>query len=448
LSEALSLLFLHLANITGFNRLGMCEFAQCRVWPHLLAAQSKLAGKVTLIVERGTSVDQILDMSGSEIPTPSFLTATGTVTPMNANALKDRQILFVKGDLFAVDELLAAFQECGARILGPVDDVVDALELIGKISSLDGAVLDIDAQRETVVPLVDEMIRRRVPFVFSTASQGGNRQLDGAPANGHALDIEQVLTTLATRIAHRAEARENFDGASLSARSKLLRMMPPQSFEVVAPHLTRVELKPREVLVGENQVIPAVWFPETAVISILVAVEGARSIEVGMIGAEGMTDLVMHAGDRSPMRTCVLIPGTALRIEAQHFVDAMGHPSFDRFVLAYKEVLAVQFAYAALSHGTSTIDARLARWILMLDDRMDGGTIPVVHNHIADLLAVRRSGVTTALHVLEGMGAIKSMRGMITVRDRSVLQQLAAATYGAPEVEYGRLMSRVGRAAP
>jgi len=232
------------------------------------------------------------------------------------------------------------------------------------------------------------------------------------------------------------------------SRSKLLRMMPQPSFEALAPHLTRVELKPRELMIEEGQVIPAVWFPETAVISVLVAAEGARSIEVGMVGAEGMTDLVLNPGDRSPMRTCVLIPGTALKIEAEPFAAAMAHPGFDRFVLAYKEVLSVQFAFAALSHGTSTIDARLARWILMLDDRLDGGTIPVVHNHIADLLAVRRSGVTTALHVLEGLGAIKSMRGMIMVRDRSVLQQLAAATYGAPEVEYGRLMSRVSRAAP
>jgi CRP-like cAMP-binding protein len=400
--------------------------------------------------ERTLSVDQILNMSGSEITSTSFLAETGTVAPKNANALKGRQILIVQGDLFAVDELLAAFQECGAQILGPVGDVVDALELIARTSSLDGAVLDVDARRETVFPLVDEMTRRRVPFVFSTATHDGNGHLDGKPADGRApLDIEQVLITLATRIAHQADASVGLDGASLlRSRSKLLRMMPPQSFEALAPHLTRVELKPRELMIEENKVIPAVWFPETAVVSILVAVEGARSIEVGMVGAEGMTDLVLHPGDRSPMRTCVLIPGTALRIDAEHFLAAISNPGFDRFVLAYKEALAVQFAYAALSHGTSTIDARLARWILMLDDRVDGGAIPVVHNHIADLLAVRRSGVTTALHVLEGMGAIKSMRGMIMVRDRSVLQQLAAATYGAPEAEYGHLMSRAGRVAP
>lgn len=369
---------------------------------------------------------------------------------MNANALKGRQILLVKGDRFAVDELLAAFEECGAQVIGPVGDVIDALELIGKTSGLDGAVLDIDAERETVFPLVDEMTRRRVPFVFSTASHGVNGQRDGAAANGHApLDIEQVLTTLAARIGHRNGAHVTLDGAGLSPpRNKLLQMMPPKNLEALAPHLTRVELTQRQMMVEENQFIPAVWFPETAVLSVLVAVAGARSIEVGMIGPEGMTDLVLHPGDRSPMRTCVLIPGTALKVDAGRFIDAMAKPGFDRFVLAYKEVQAVQFAYAALSHGTSTIDARLARWILMLDDRLEGGTIPVVHNHVADLLAVRRSGVTTALHVLEGLGAIKSMRGMIMVRDRTVLQQLAASTYGAPELEYGRLMSRASRHAP
>ncbi|MDB5642462.1 MAG: Transcriptional regulator, Crp family [Hyphomicrobiales bacterium] len=230
---------------------------------------------------------------------------------------------------------------------------------------------------------------------------------------------------------------------SRTVGNTFLRMLPTRVLAALAPDLTRVDLKPRELLIEENRAVPAVWFPETAVISMLVAADGARSIEIGMIGAEGLTDLVLHPGDKAALRSSVLIPGAALRMEAEDFSAAMSDPCFDRCVLAFKDVLSVQFAYAALSHGTSTIDARLARWILMLDDRLEGGAIPVVHNHIADLLAVRRSGVTTALHVIEGMGAIKSVRGMILVRDRSVLKRLAAATYGVPELEYGRLMSRV-----
>lgn len=386
-------------------------------------------------------------MSGSESKITSISAEPQSGATANASALKGRQILLVKGDLFAADEVLAAFQDCGATIVGPVGDVIAALDLIGKTERLDGAVLDMDFEHETVLPLVQEMTRRRVPFVFSTASYEADGEMNGKAAAQEPFDIEQVLTTLATRIAQRQGAHVPYDG-QVTSPNKLLQMMAPQHLAALAPHVRRVELKTREILVEENHVIPAVWFPETAVISLLVAAEGARAIEVGMIGPEGMTDLVVNQGDRSALRTCVLTPGTALVVESRPFVAAMTSPGFDRFVLAFKEAISIQFAYAALSHGTSTIDARLARWILMLDDRLEGGSIPVVHNHIADLLAVRRSGVTTALHVLEGMGAIKSVRGMIMVRDRSVLKQLAGATYGMPEAEYERLMSRVSHRGP
>jgi CRP-like cAMP-binding protein len=130
-------------------------------------------------------------------------------------------------------------------------------------------------------------------------------------------------------------------------------------------------------------------------------------------------------------------------MEAADFMQAMERPAVNQMVLAYKEALGLQFAYAALSHGTATIDARLARWILMLHDRVDGDTLAVVHNTIADLLAVRRSGVTTALHVLEGMGAIKSVRAQIIVKNRAILEQVAASTFGLAEAEYESLISRM-----
>ena len=365
---------------------------------------------------------------------------SGAATSVDVEALRGRQILVVNRQNEGAEALRAAFRECGADIIGPVDDVHSALSAIGGAASLDGAVLELDAEHHELLPLVEEISRRRIPFVFSTLSD-----VDAGP--GPQADVDRVLTTLVTRISQRggAPVQQPADAAQSLSRNKLLQIMRPDHFALLAPHFKRVELRSRETLIEEQRLIPGVWFPETAVISMLVAAEGSRPIEAGMIGPEGMTDLVLNAEEISVLRTSVLIPGTALMVEAKAFAAALTYPGFDRFVLAYKESLAVQFAYAALSHGTSTIDARLARWILMLDDRLEGASIPVVHNMIADLLAVRRSGVTTALHVLEGMGAIKSVRGMIMVRDRSVLQQLAGATYGPPEAEYNRVMARVSR---
>jgi CRP-like cAMP-binding protein len=381
-------------------------------------------------------------MSGSESK-GEYL--RGRTTLIDVEALRGRQILVVNGQDDGAEALRAAFRECGADIIGPVADVHSALDVIGSAGGLDGAVLELDSRHNALLPLVEEMSRRRIPFVFSSPSDSDAETDDSGP--GSQIDVDRVLTTLVTRITQRdgALVQHRADAAQSLSRNKLLQIMRPDHFAVLAPHFKRVELKPRETLIEEQRIIPGVWFPETAVVSMLVAAEGSRPIEAGMIGPEGMTDLVLNAGEIAVLRTSVLIPGTALVVPSEAFAAALSYPGFDRFVLAYKESLAVQFAYAALSHGTSTIDARLARWILMLDDRLEGASIPVVHNMIADLLAVRRSGVTTALHVLEGMGAIKSVRGMITVRDRAVLQQLAGATYGPPEAEYNRVMARVSR---
>lgn len=363
---------------------------------------------------------------------------------MAADTLKGRRILIVEDDYFVAEDLASAFIDEGAGILGPVAEVNATLSMINGADQIDGAVLDINLHGEMVFPVAEELTRRRIPFVFST---GYTRAIvpesyDDVPRCEKPLDPKQVRTALTARIMRREAEKAARHDETARGPNKLLQALSQEDFTALAPALRRVELKSREVLVEENKAIPAVFFPETAVIALLVAARGARPIEVGVVGCEGMTDLIVHPGDVAALRTTVLIGGSALAIDAESFGAALRRPGVNRAVLAYKEALSIQFAYAALSHGTSTIDARLARWILMIHDRIDGDMIPVVHNVIADLLAVRRSGVTTALHVLEGMGAIKSIRGVIIVRDRALLQQLAAGTYGPPEAEYERIMKR------
>jgi CRP-like cAMP-binding protein len=108
--------------------------------------------------------------------------------------------------------------------------------------------------------------------------------------------------------------------------------------------------------------------------------------------------------------------------------------------LRYVEAFQVQVAHTALSHGSYTIEERLARWLLMCHDRLDGDDLPLVHEFLALMLGVRRSGVTLALQILEGAGVIHAKRGLITVHDRAKLQEIAGGSYGVPEVEYRRLI--------
>jgi hypothetical protein len=116
-------------------------------------------------------------------------------------------------------------------------------------------------------------------------------------------------------------------------------------------------------------------------------------------------------------------------------------PFLNEVTLRYKDVTAIQFAYTALAHGSFTIEERLARWLLMSHDRSRRETIPMIHEFLAAMLAVRRSGITTATHLLEGVGAIKAVRGAITIRDRAKLLEIAGESYGTPEAEYDRLMA-------
>ena len=109
-------------------------------------------------------------------------------------------------------------------------------------------------------------------------------------------------------------------------------------------------------------------------------------------------------------------------------------------LLRYAQALSVQVSFTALSNAVHQIDERLARWILVCDDRIASGELALTHQYLSVMLAVRRPSVTTALHVLEGNGLIRAARGLITIRDRAGLEDFAGDAYGKAEREYERLL--------
>lgn len=215
------------------------------------------------------------------------------------------------------------------------------------------------------------------------------------------------------------------DQSVSTSTNKALNALPVAERAVLMAALKRCDVSARQKL-DEG----CVWFPESAVVSVVIGADRARSIEVGMIGREALLKTDLAQQGRLDLQALVLVAGTMLQMEAADFMGLSKHyPALADMARQAEAGLAYQFALSALSHGTGTIDARIARWILMVHDRVESDTIPVVHNLIADMLAVRRSGVTTALHILEGVGAIKSVRGLIIVRDRDVLKRLAGDAY-------------------
>ena len=137
---------------------------------------------------------------------------------------------------------------------------------------------------------------------------------------------------------------------------------------------------------------------------------------------------------------------TSLRIASERLLDACAQSdAIESVLLRYVQTLKVQSALTAASNAHYELPQRLARWLLMCHDRLDGEQIELTHEFMAMMLAVRRSGVTVTLHTLEGTGAIRASRGLVTIRDRDRLHEIAGPSYGGAEAEYARLIAPFGK---
>ncbi|MFC3073286.1 Crp/Fnr family transcriptional regulator [Shinella pollutisoli] len=185
------------------------------------------------------------------------------------------------------------------------------------------------------------------------------------------------------------------------------------------------------------------YFPGAGIISTVVVSPEGNQTEIGVIGREGMSpSSVILGSDQNPFRTVIQVDGHGWRIRREalaRFIEE--RPPVRRIMLHWAQAFSSQIAYTALSHSVHTVDERLARWILMCHDRVDGDRLALTHEFLSIMLAVRRPSVTNALHILEGNGFIHSLRGTIIIRDRAALEAFAADSYGGSEREYARLFS-------
>ncbi|MDB5596317.1 MAG: putative transcriptional regulator, Crp/Fnr family [Hyphomicrobiales bacterium] len=220
-----------------------------------------------------------------------------------------------------------------------------------------------------------------------------------------------------------------------------IKRLAREDFLRVEPFLERVTLPLKQEIIVPGEPITHVWFPESGMISVIAQAAGAEAIEVGLIGDEGMTDHLTAPGDTSVLKFLVQFQGTALAVEAARYLEWVSEsPAVLKLILKYQQSMIVQTAHTALSHGTFTIPERLARWLLMSFDRSHDEDLPLVHEFLAVMLGVRRSGVSDAVARIEGHGAIKATRAKIKLLSRDILLDLCGGSYGIPEAEYARLM--------
>jgi CRP-like cAMP-binding protein len=184
--------------------------------------------------------------------------------------------------------------------------------------------------------------------------------------------------------------------------NRILSRLSQEEFGLLLPHLTAVDLPVRKQLESRNKPIEAVYFIEHGFASVVADGTG-RSIEVGLVGREGMTGLsiILGAG-RSPHETFMQAGGDGQRISsAKHRRAIEQSPALHRSLLRYCHAFMVQTAQTALANGRSKIEERLARWLLMAHDRLDGDEVPLTQEFLSVMLGMRRPGVTVALNVLE-----------------------------------------------
>jgi CRP-like cAMP-binding protein len=226
-----------------------------------------------------------------------------------------------------------------------------------------------------------------------------------------------------------------------SSNNQIVRRLSQPDYAAIRTRLEPVELRARETLIRINYPVPHVYFVEFGQISMLAKVHDSDPIEVGMIGPEGMTDLVPSG--RSPLEAVCQIGGTALRIDRQALLD-LAQTSFDfsQLMMRHQSSMLAQVAFTALSHGAFSVEERLARWLLMIHDRIEGDEVSMSHEFYAWMLAVRRAGVTGAFKALKAEGAITSKRGIVTIINRDVLMEAASGSYGPAELEYERLLGQ------
>jgi CRP-like cAMP-binding protein len=225
-------------------------------------------------------------------------------------------------------------------------------------------------------------------------------------------------------------------------RNRLLSGLPRNAFEALAPHLEAVDLPVRHSLVEPDEVTQYVCFIEDGLGSVVATSTDEERVEVGHVGRDGMSGYhVLLDVDRTPNKTFMQVAGSGYLLPVSRLASILSEfPTAQKMLLRYVHCAELQLAHSALANARYNIPERLARWLLMSHDRLEGNDLPLTHEFLALMLGVRRSGVTGELHVLEGAHAIRATRGNIHVRDRTKLEDMAGGCYGLPEREYERLL--------
>lgn len=225
-------------------------------------------------------------------------------------------------------------------------------------------------------------------------------------------------------------------------QNRLLARLTDADRARLIPHLTLTSLPSRTLLVTPGKMIERCYFLESGVVSVVLTTADGKQAEIGIIGREGMIDVVTVMGaSTGPLEIFMQMPGDAYSVPTSELVAiADESPTFRRLLLGFAHRFMIQISHTVLATITLNIEDRLARWLLMNCDRLDSDSFSVTHEFMSLMLGVRRAGVTDALGSLAAAGHIATSRGQITVLDRKGLEKRAGDSYAMPEANYDQLV--------
>ena|SRR5947209_2855515 len=228
--------------------------------------------------------------------------------------------------------------------------------------------------------------------------------------------------------------------------NRILNSLTRSEYEHLAPHLDHVNLSMGEVLYHPEQAITHVYFPNHGTVSVVSVFEDGGSVEVGMVGNEGMFGISVFLGSiTTPLQAVVQLPGDAHRMR----VDVLNREfkkggQLQDLLLRYTQAFITQIAQTAACNRAHHIDGRLARWLLMCHDRAQSKDMKITQEFIATMLGTRRAGVTVAAGKLRQEGLISYQRGHVIIKDRAGLESKSCECYEIVKKEFDRLIGGNG----
>ncbi len=225
--------------------------------------------------------------------------------------------------------------------------------------------------------------------------------------------------------------------------NRLLAVLPKVEFKRLQPHLELVSLSLGQVIYESGAQMTHVYFPTDCIISLLYLMENGATAEIGVTGYEGVIGIALFmGGDTTPNRAVVQSAGSAYKMKAKVMQDEFNKGGqFQQSLLRYTQALITQISQTAVCNRLHSVEQQLCRWLLLSYDRLHSDKLVMTHNLIANMLGVRREGITLAAKHLQAHGVISYVRGTITLLDRPKLEATVCECYRVVKSEYDRLLS-------